>query len=114
MVKLQGICKKNPAHERCGAVMKEKKVNPWIAFCTQNPYAKKCVRKRLRQRRRDKIKSKYCVQNPDAKRCETRQIITKRDLKKHCKENPHSKKCVYLERRKSHKEPVKQVVKNTF
>ena len=114
MINLQSICKKNPENEKCGAVMKEKRTNPWIAFCLQNPYAKKCLRKRLRQRRRDKIKTKFCAKNPDAKRCETKQIVTKRDIKKHCKQNPHSKKCVYLERRKEFKKPVKQVVNNTF
>ena len=114
MVELQGICKKNPENERCGAVMKVERVNPWVAFCLKNPYAKKCVGKRLRHRRREKLKAKYCAKNPDAKRCQTRQVISKRDLKRHCKQNPHSKKCVYLERRNTHKEPVKQVVKNTF
>ena len=114
MVTLQGICRKNPGHEKCGAVAKVERVNPWVAFCLKNPYAKKCVGKRLRHRRREKLKAKYCAKNPDAKRCQTKQVISKRDLKKHCKQNPNSKKCVYLERRKEFKKPVKQVVKNTF
>jgi len=114
MVELQSTCRKNPAHERCGAVMKEKAENPWISFCLQNPYAKKCVRKRLAQRRREKLKAKFCTKNPDARRCDTRHIVKKRDIKQHCKVNPQSKKCVYLNRRRDYEKPEKKVVKNTF
>lgn len=114
MVSLQEVCRKNPAHERCGAVMKQEKVNPWIAHCLQNPYAKKCVRKRLRSRRREKLKTKFCALNPEAKRCDTKQIVKKRDIKKYCKQNPHNKKCKYLNRRKDYEKPKKEVVNNTF
>lgn len=102
MEKLKEVCKSNQNDERCGAVMKERKdINKFQAFCMENPHAKKCVVRRTRARRREKMKRLFCNKNPEENRCKvSTRDRSKRGFAFYCKSHPDDRRCkLYLERK---------------
>lgn len=110
MEKLKEVCRSNPNDERCGAVMKERReVNAFEMFCQENPHAKKCVVRRIRSTKREKMKRFFCTKNPEATRCQNKvKDKSKRGFAFFCKSHPDDRRCkVYLER-KAMNNPVKK------
>ena len=116
MEKLSDACKQHPEDERCGAVMKERKeANSLQSFCQENPHAKKCVVRRSRTQRREKLKRLFCSKNPDEKRCQDSvKDKSKRGFAYFCKLNPENSRCKVIAERKAMNEPPKAPDSNGF
>lgn len=101
--RLKVICREQPADERCGSIMAEKKLVGWLqSLCEQQPHDFRCVMRREVKRRKQKMMMTYCNQDPDGVRCKSLSPPPKRrplNFYEQCKSTPEKPMCVaYMEK----------------